>query len=323
MQPRCIALVLSSLLLAGSLLGAQNTQAPNSKPVSQQGMMEALRIGGLTTQELIEIVQKRGVAFQLTEQVEADLRAAGAAGPLIEAVRANYRPPAGATGATPAPPFSKDEIITLLQAGAPLSRIEQLVKQRGVSFALAPAIKAELTNAGADQPLLTAIEAASATAGGASPAAPREAASPTAARAPEPGAAPAAPAGPRLSSMKQVHKLYIEKMKNNLDQYLRAEFSKQLPERFLLVLNQDEADALLVGTGERKTGTGAVITGRYLGLHDTATGAVSIVDKAGTVLWASEAGDRSLLLGPLKRGGAREVASRLVQDLKKALEEAE
>jgi len=55
-------------------------------------------------------------------------------------------------------------------------------------------------------------------------------------------------------------------------------------------------------------------------LHDTATGAVSIVDKAGTVLWASEAGDRSLLLGPIKRGGPRKVADRLVHNLKKSME---
>jgi hypothetical protein len=55
-------------------------------------------------------------------------------------------------------------------------------------------------------------------------------------------------------------------------------------------------------------------------LHDVATGAISIVDKAGTVLWAGEAGDRSLLLGPVKRGGARKVADRLVHSLKKAME---
>jgi hypothetical protein len=75
-----------------------------------------------------------------------------------------------------------------------------------------------------------------------------------------------------------------------------------------------------VGSSEQKTGTGAMVTGRYLGLHDVATGAISIVDKAGTVLWAGEAGDRSLLLGPVKRGGARKVADRLVHSLKKAME---
>jgi hypothetical protein len=312
MQSRFILVVLISLLVTLVLPGGLTAQAPNAKPISQQGLMEALRIGGLSTQELIEIVGKRGVAFQVTEPLEAELRAAGAQPSLIQAVRANYRPPAGQMA-----PFSKNDIITLLQAGAPLSRIEQLVKQRGVSFALTPAVSGELASAGADRELLLAIEAASAKISVA-PAGAAAAAPPPAPSATTPGQA-----APRLASLKQVHKLYIDKMKNNLDQYLSAEVSKQLPQRFVLVLNKDEADAFLVGTGEQQSGAGAAITGRYLGLHDTATGAISMVDKAGTVLWASEAGDRSLLVGPLKRGGAREVAKRLVQNLKKSLENLE
>jgi hypothetical protein len=323
MHSRCIPLMLMSLLLAGVLLRAQNAPAPGAKPISQQGMTEALRIGGLSTQELIDIVKERGVAFQVTEQVEADLRAAGAPPALIEVVRANYRPPAAESRAVLLPPLAKNEILTLLQVGTPSPRIEQIVKQRGVSFPLTPAITNELTGAGADLTLLAAIDAAWPKPTGTSPA-PQvgPAAPPVAARKPDMIAATPQPATPRLASVKEVHKLYIDKMKNNLEQYLRAEFSRQLPGRFLLVLNKDEADALMVGKSEQKTDTGSVITGHYLGLHDTATGAVSIVDKAGTVLWASEAGDRSLW-GPLKRGGPSEVASRLVQDLKKSLETEE
>ena len=87
-----------------------------------------------------------------------------------------------------------------------------------------------------------------------------------------------------------------------------------------MVLVKEEADALMMGTGENRTGTGAQITGRYLGLHDNATGAVSVTDRTATVvLWSSEAGDRSLLMGSFKRGGPRKVAERLVNNLKKAL----
>jgi hypothetical protein len=75
----------------------------------------------------------------------------------------------------------------------------------------------------------------------------------------------------------------------------------------------------MVGTGEHQSGTRAAVTGRFLGLHDTATGAVSLVDKERTVvLWSSEAGDRSIWWGSLKRGGPRKVADRLVNNLKKA-----
>jgi hypothetical protein len=324
MRSRCTVVVLVSLLTAGVLLSAQSEEAPNVKPISQQGIIEALRIGGLTTQEMIAIVKERGVAFQVTEPVEADLRAAGAPPSLIEAVRANYRPPVSVPPTVQLGPLSKNEIATLLQVGAPSPRIEQIVNQRGVSFPLTPAIRTELSNAGAESALLTAIEAAWAKSGGALPAPPTEtAAPPVTSRAPEAGAATPRQTTPRLRSIKEVHKLYVDKMKNNLDQYLRAELSKRLPGRFTLVLNKDEADAVMVGTGEQKTDAGSVFTGRYLGLHDTASGAVSIVDKAGTVLWASEAGDRTLLFGPLKRGGAPEVASRLVQDLKKSLDAEE
>ncbi len=302
MRPRFVIAVVLVLLFAMDSAGAQNAPEADAKPVSQQGLSEALRIGGLTTEELIQIIEKRGVSFQLTREVEADLRAAGAEPGLLAAVRANYRP--ATTAPSPAlGPLSKNEVLTLLSAGTPTARIEQIVRERKVSFPLTPEISRELTSAGADDKLLAAIDASS----------------------PHPSSARTTPAPPsasvpRLTSLKDVHKLFIEEMSNNLDEYLRAEFSKQMPRRFVIVLNRDEADALMVGSSEQKTGTGNVITGRYLGLHDVATGAVSIIDKAGTVLWASEAGDRSVLLGPIKRGGARKVADRLVSHLKKALE---
>jgi hypothetical protein len=123
---------------------------------------------------------------------------------------------------------------------------------------------------------------------------------------------------PPLSS---IHKIFIEKMDNNLDQYMRAEFAKQLKGRVTVVLDSKDADAILVGVNEETKGTGAKITGRYLGLHDVATGTVSLLDKEGkTLLWSDEAGDRSLLFGMMKRGGQRKVADRLVSKLKKAMQ---
>ena len=122
-------------------------------------------------------------------------------------------------------------------------------------------------------------------------------------------------------SLKSVQKIFIEKMDNDLDKYLRAEIVKQFKGRITVVLDAKDADGILAGVNEEEKGTGAKITGRYLGLHDVATGTVSLLDKEGKViLWSDEAGDRSLLLGPLKRGGPRKVADRLVSKLKKAME---
>jgi hypothetical protein len=121
-------------------------------------------------------------------------------------------------------------------------------------------------------------------------------------------------------SLRTVHKVFIEKMPNDLDQYISAEITKQLSGRLVVVLNKPDADAVMRGTGTSKDGVGAAITGRYLGLHDNATGSISIVDREEKmILWSAEAGDRSLMFGVMKRGGPRKVADRLVNDLKSAL----
>ncbi|MFN7921516.1 MAG: hypothetical protein U0Q16_15545 [Bryobacteraceae bacterium] len=121
-------------------------------------------------------------------------------------------------------------------------------------------------------------------------------------------------------SLSSIKKIYVEKMANDLDQYIRAEFSKQMKGKVVVVLDKKEADAILTGVSEEKKGTGAQVTGRYLGLHDNASAAVTLVDKTEkTVLWSDEAGDRSLLFGAMKRGGQRKVADRIVSKLKKAL----
>jgi len=124
------------------------------------------------------------------------------------------------------------------------------------------------------------------------------------------------------TDLRSVHKVFIEKLPNDLDQYLRAEFSKQMRGRVIVVLDEKDADGILLGVSEEEKGTGAKITGRYLHLHDVATASLSMVDKdRKVILWSDEAGDRSLVWGTLARGGERKVADRLVKKLKKAMEE--
>ena len=123
-----------------------------------------------------------------------------------------------------------------------------------------------------------------------------------------------------VPDLTSVHKVFIDKLPNDLDQYLRAEFSKQMKGRIVVVLDVKDADAILTGVSEEEKGTGAKITGRYLGLHDVATASLSMVDKdRKVILWSDEAGDRSLMFGAMRRGGERKVAERLVKKLKKAL----
>lgn len=129
--------------------------------------------------------------------------------------------------------------------------------------------------------------------------------------------------GQTTANLGSVKKIFIDKMDNDLDQYLRAEVVKQFKGRITVVLDRNESDAILAGVSEQEKGTGAKVTGRYLGLHDVASGTISLLDKEGKViLWSDEAGDRSLWWGPLARGGQRKVASRLIGKLKKAIEQA-
>ena len=74
--------------------------AQTSKPISKNGLLKALQIGGLTQSEFIEQVNARGVSFTMNKDIEAELRAAGASSELIDAIRAKTK---GANSRTPAP----------------------------------------------------------------------------------------------------------------------------------------------------------------------------------------------------------------------------
>jgi hypothetical protein len=133
--------------------------------------------------------------------------------------------------------------------------------------------------------------------------------------------APPALAQDDAPPLRSVRRIYVDKMDNDLDQYIRAEIQKKFHGEIVVVLKPEAADAILAGVSEHQSGTRAAVTGRWMGLHDTATGSVSLLDKTGTtVLWSSEAGDRSLFWGSMKRGGPRKVADRLISNLKKAME---
>jgi hypothetical protein len=123
------------------------------------------------------------------------------------------------------------------------------------------------------------------------------------------------------AALRNIHKVYIEKMPNDLDQYLRAEIAKQFKGKLTVVLKKGDADGVITGVNEEQKGTGAKVTGRYLGLHDTVNGTISLLDQTESeILWSDEAGDRNLFFGIAHRGGERKVADRLIGKLKKAMD---
>jgi hypothetical protein len=129
--------------------------------------------------------------------------------------------------------------------------------------------------------------------------------------------------GQSTFSLRDIHKVYIDKMDNDLDQYLRAEIVKQFKGQLVVVLKKEDADGIITGVNEEQKGTAAKVTGRYLGLHDTVNGTISLLDKSeSNILWTDEAGDRNLFFGIAHRGGERKLADRLIGKLKSAMESA-
>ncbi len=153
--------------------GAASTQT--KKPITKQGLVNAVKINGLSTRELVAQIQRRGVDFEMSARDESDLQSVGARPEIIDAARANYRPAVAAARPTPAnvpprtntsgpasnvpdgPPLSKSEIVTMLQGGISPVRVEQFVEKRGVNFQVTPAVAREITAAGGNRSLVGAI----------------------------------------------------------------------------------------------------------------------------------------------------------------------
>ena len=57
-------------------------------------------------------------------------------------------------------------------------------------------------------------------------------------------------------SLKSVKRIFIEKMDNDLDKYLRAETVKQFKGSITVVLDAKDADGILAGVNEEEKGTG-------------------------------------------------------------------
>jgi hypothetical protein len=59
------------------------------KPITKKGLVDALKIGGLTQPELVQFVKQRGVDFRLTPSDEGELKTAGASADLLAAVKSS------------------------------------------------------------------------------------------------------------------------------------------------------------------------------------------------------------------------------------------
>ena len=164
-KAKTLAAFLVALFIPLALAAAASAQA--KKPITREGLVKAVRINGLSTAELIQQIEQRGVSFEMTADAEAELRQAGGRPEVIEAARSNYRPTAavpvvnagsrGKPAVPPGPPLSKGEVVTMLQAGSTPARVEQFVEARGVNFQSGPQVAQEIKRAGGTNSLVGAI----------------------------------------------------------------------------------------------------------------------------------------------------------------------
>lgn len=113
-------------------------------------------------------------------------------------------------------------------------------------------------------------------------------------------------------------KVFIAPMEGELHTFIAAEMvKKKIP--LTVVMEESAAEFILTG-GSRQTGDNKwydTVFGTERDRNEGSVTMISVKDKS--LAWAGEAGDRSLWFGPLKRGGQRKIADRIVSRMKKDL----
>ena len=104
-----------------------------------------------------------------------------------------------------------------------------------------------------------------------------------------------------------VRKIYIEKMADNLDQYLASSISQKFHGAVIVVLDRRGADAIMRGIN--------------IGAQTTVSATVQLVDQSERqIIWSGTAGDRKRLALGLAHGGQQKLADSLIGQLKKAMQ---
>lgn len=148
-------------------------QPSDRKPISRQGFLKAVEIGGLTSEELANLIREHGVEFRLSGEDRALLEKARVDNAVVEAIEASYRESSGAPSPAPqvvsqlvsqlvsqqgsGPRLTRDSLIGLIKQGHPSEALEQIVEMRGIDFPVTPEAAKEVEAAGGRRELLGAM----------------------------------------------------------------------------------------------------------------------------------------------------------------------
>lgn len=155
----CAALTLSLIL---PLLG----QNPAQRPITKEGLLKAIQIGGLTSQELSNYIASLGVDFKLSEEDRSNLVKTGLDRSVIDVIVNNYRAPeppkpteaeveAGEVAQlSNGNPLTQDDLVGHLKSGVKPGVLERVVEKRGIQFAITQESAKTIETAGGTRSLL-------------------------------------------------------------------------------------------------------------------------------------------------------------------------
>lgn len=226
---------------------------------------------------------------------------------------------------SPGSSLTNQRIVDLSRAGLQESELIRLITTAPkVEFSFFPGAMDALLRAGVSEEVIKAMAARSkAVNNSPSPAAVAPAVNPvpSAAIAPPP-VHPLPPSAesaiPRLQGASHTIRpgatVYIAPMMGNLDGFLASEFQKQKIPLTILV-EETGADYILTGVSLPEDNRWYHIVFGGKDKNEASVRLISVAERR--LVWAGEAGDRSLWAGSWKRGGQRKLADRIIHRMKR------
>ena len=160
---------LASAALTISLILPLLGQNPAQRPITKEGLLKAIQIGGLTSQELSNYIASLGVDFKLSEDDRSNLMKTGLDRSVIDVISNNYRAPeppkpteaeveAGQVAQLSAGnPLTQDDLVGHLKSGVKPGVLERVVEKRGIQFAITRENAKTIETAGGTRSLLGAL----------------------------------------------------------------------------------------------------------------------------------------------------------------------
>jgi hypothetical protein len=145
--------ILLFFIIVSTLVSALPAAPQDSTgPLSRNQILDALKAGGLSADELSAIVRRRGLDFEMSGDLERSFREAGADTNFVRALweKEKWDPPKGG-------PLTKDFLTALIQSGTPSLRLSKWIAARKINFELTPGAIGDLRTAGASDQVLVLV----------------------------------------------------------------------------------------------------------------------------------------------------------------------